>query len=95
MKKGEYGMIANGRIEIGKFVTIALRQTMARVDLLQLRNEFNVIAIDECHLVARNATYVSQYQKILSNLVAQYRFGITATPFRRRWINTLYVCIIK
>lgn len=29
-----------------------------------------------------NATYVSQYQKILSNLVAQYKIGITATAFR-------------
>ena len=29
-----------------------------------------------------NSTYVSQYQKILSNLVAQYRIGITATAFR-------------
>lgn len=71
-----------GRLKSGKFVTIALRQTMVHTDLLQLRNEFNVIIIDEVHLVAGNTTYVSQYQKILSNLVAQYRIGITATAFR-------------
>ena len=82
MKKGEYGIIANGKIEIGKFITIALRQTMVKADLLQLRNEFNTIIIDECHLVSGNSTYVSQYQKILSNLVAKYRIGITATAFR-------------
>lgn len=82
MQKGEYGIIAEGKIEIGKFLTIALRQTMVRTDLLQFKNEFNVIIIDECHLVSGNSTYVSQYQKILSNLVAQYRIGITATAFR-------------
>ena len=82
MKKGEYGLIEGGKVEIGKYITIALRQTMAKIDLLQLRNEFNTIVIDECHLVAGNVTYVSQYQKILSNLVSQYRIGITATPYR-------------
>lgn len=69
-------------MKYGKYLTIALRQTMVKADLLQLRNEFNVIIIDECHLVSGNSTYVSQYQKILSNLIAQYKIGITATPFR-------------
>lgn len=47
MKKGEYGIISEGKIEIGKFVTVALRQTLARIDLSQYKYEFNCICVDE------------------------------------------------
>lgn len=82
MKKGDYGIIASGKIEIGNLVTIALRQTMVNVDLLKYKYEWGTIVVDECHNIAGNVTYVSQYQKILSNLAAEYRFGLSATAFR-------------
>ena len=82
MQKGDYGIIASGKVEIGNLVTIALRQTMVNVDLLKYKYEWGTIVVDECHNIAGNVTYVSQYQKILSNLAAEYRFGLSATAFR-------------
>lgn len=82
MQKGEYGIIASGKVEIGEFVTVALRQTLVNIDLLKYKYEWGTIVVDECHNIAGNVTYVSQYQKILSNLVAEYRYGLSATAFR-------------
>ena len=48
MNKGDYGIIAEGKVEIGEFVTIGLRQTLARIDLSQYKFEFGTIAVDEC-----------------------------------------------
>lgn len=53
MKKGEYGIIAAGKVEIGSLVTIALRQTLVNVDLLQYKYEFGTIVVDEVQNVAR------------------------------------------
>lgn len=82
LQKGEYGIIASGKIEIGKYITIALRQTLVNIDLLSYKYEWGTIIVDECHNIAGNITYVSQYQKILSNLASEYRYGLTATAFR-------------
>ena len=82
LQKGEYGIIASGKVEIGKFITIALRQTLVNIDLLNYKYEWGTIIVDECHNVAGNVTYVSQYQKILSNLASEYRYGLSATAFR-------------
>lgn len=82
MKKGDYGIIAAGKVEVGKYITIALRQTLVNIDLLNYKYEWGTIIVDECHNIAGNITYVSQYQKILSKLSAEYRFGLTATAFR-------------
>ena len=40
MQKGDYGLIKEGKVEIGKYVTIALRQTLANIDLLQYKYEW-------------------------------------------------------
>lgn len=53
MKKGDYGLIKEGKIEIGKYVTIALRQTLANIDLLQYKYEWGTIIVDECQNVGR------------------------------------------
>lgn len=47
MKEGDYGLISEGNLEIGKFITIGLRQTLARVDLTPYKYEFGIIAVDE------------------------------------------------
>lgn len=40
MKKGEYGIIAEGKVEIGSLITIALRQTLVNIDLLSYKYEW-------------------------------------------------------
>ncbi len=95
LQKGEYGIIANGKVEIGSLVTVALRQTLVNVDLLKYKFEWGTIIIDECHNIAGNVAYVSQYQKILSNLASQYRYGLSATPFRADGLTKCMYSIIN
>lgn len=95
LKKGEYGIIAAGKIEIGSLVTIALRQTLVNIDLLQYKYEWGTIIIDECHNIAGNVTYVSQYQKILNNLSSEYRIGLTATAFRHDGLTNCMFSLIN
>lgn len=40
MKPGDYGLIKEGNVEIGKYVTIALRQTLAIIDLTSYKYEW-------------------------------------------------------
>lgn len=61
MKKGEYGVIKEGKIEIGSLVTVALRQTLAKVDLTQYKYDWGTIIIDE----AQNVRTV-QLQNVLN-----------------------------
>jgi len=82
MKKGDYGLIKEGKVEIGKYVTIALRQTLANIDLLQYKYEWGTIIVDECQNVGGSVTKCTQYSKILNNLAAEYRYGISATGYR-------------
>lgn len=79
MKKGQYGLIQEGKIEIGEFVTIALRQTLSNIDLLQYKYEWGTIIVDEVQNVGGSVTKVTQYSKILNNLVSEYRIGLSAT----------------
>jgi superfamily II DNA or RNA helicase len=51
MKKGEYGVIQEGKVEIGSLVTVALRQTLARIDLTPYKFEFGTIMVDEAQNV--------------------------------------------
>lgn len=95
LQKGEYGIIAAGKIEIGSLVTVALRQTLVNTDLLQYKFEWGTIIVDECHNIAGNTTYVSQYQKILNNLAAEYRIGLTATAFRNDGLTNCMFSLIN
>ena len=95
LQRGEYGIIANGKVEIGSLVTIALRQTLVNVDLLKYKFEWGTIIIDESQNIAGNVTYVSQYQKILSNLASKYRFGLSATPYRADGLTKCMYALIN
>lgn len=91
MKQSDYGLIKEGKVEIGKYITIALRQTMANMDLLQYKNEWGTIIVDECQNVGGSVTKATQYSKILNNLASQYRIGLSATGYRVDRINTMLI----
>lgn len=82
MKRGDYGLIKEGNVEIGNFVTIALRQTLARIDLTQYKYEWGTIVVDEAQNVGGSVTKCTQYSKILNNLASKYRYGVSATGYR-------------
>lgn len=82
MKPGDYGLIKEGKVEIGKYITLALRQTLVNVDLSQYKNEWGTIIVDECQNVGGSVTKATQYSKILNNLASKYRIGLSATGYR-------------
>lgn len=79
---GGYGTITGGKVNIGEGITFATIQTMAKLDLPQYRDSWDVIIVDECHKAVGSPTKVMQFYKVLSNVSCRYKFGLTATPKR-------------
>lgn len=79
---GTYGTITDGKINIGTHITFATIQTLSKMDLAQLKNVWDVIIVDEVHHASGSPTRVTQFYKVLSNLSARYKIGLTATPKR-------------
>lgn len=76
---GDFGTITDGKVNIGKDITFATVQTMSNLDLVKYKHEWNVIVVDECHRVAGSPTKVMQFYKVLSNLSARHKYGLSAT----------------
>ena len=77
-----YGTITAGKVNIGTAITFATVQTMANIDVRQYGREWDVIIVDECHKAIGTPTKIMQFYKVLSNLSARYKIGVTATPKR-------------
>lgn len=77
----KFGKIAQGKVKIGD-ITFATAQTLCGLDLPLYKNEWDVIVVDECHHIYKGDNSLAMFYKILSNLSARYRFGLTATPKR-------------
>jgi len=82
LSQGGYGTITAGKINVGSTITFATVQTMAKIDLNSLRDTFDVIIVDEAQHCAGTPTRVTQFYKVISNLSARYKIGLTATPKR-------------
>lgn len=80
--KNGVGTITGGKVNIGKKVTFATVQTMAKLDLPKYKDIFDVIIVDECHNVVGTPTKVQRFYKVLNNLNARYKYGLTATLHR-------------
>jgi superfamily II DNA or RNA helicase len=78
----EIGKIGQGRTKIGKHITIAMIQSLAKKlgqsDIEGLDKAFGTILIDECqHVPAKT------YRDTIAKLNTYYLYGLTATPFRK------------
>ena len=82
LPKEDIGIIAAGKVEIGSKVTLALRQTLCNIDLIDYKYEWGTIILDECQNICSSPDRVSQYEKILNNIAAEYRIALSATPER-------------
>lgn len=78
----DYGEITEGKISIGKDITFSTIQTLSKCDLEAIREEFNVVVVDECHHIAGSPTHLTMYYSVLSRINARYKYGLSATLSR-------------
>lgn len=76
------GKICGGRIQIGSHMTFATVQTLSRIDLLSYKYEWDVVIVDECHRLAGTPASVTMFYRVMSNLAARYKYGLSATVHR-------------
>lgn len=76
----EIGKIGKGKARIGKQITVATIQSLAKeVEKNEpLKNVFGIILIDECHHIPAES-----YRNTIHQFNSYYLYGLTATPFRK------------
>jgi len=81
----EPGVIGGGKERI-RPVTVAMVQTLARRDLegSRLASYFGAVMVDECH-----HSPATTWAKILQQLPAKYKYGFTATAWRKDGLRFL------
>ena len=82
LMQGGFGTITAGKVDIGESITFATVQTMAKIDLRQYRDAFDVIIVDEAQHCCGTPSRVTMFYKVVSSLRARYKIGLTATPKR-------------
>ncbi|MFO7891028.1 MAG: DEAD/DEAH box helicase family protein, partial [bacterium] len=77
--KNEIGQIGNQKNTVGKIITVAMIQSLARMsDFSSLSNAFGLILIDECHHIPAKS-----FREAVVNFNPYYLYGLTATPKRK------------
>lgn len=90
----DIGTITDGKINMGKDGTISTVQTLSKIDLEIYKNEFDVVIVDECAHCAGSPTISKMFQKVVENIPARYKYGLTATPARAdSLIDTMYMIL--
>lgn len=77
--KETFGTITEGKVDIGSTITFATVQTLVRLDPKIYENEFNVVIIDEAHHLAGTPTQATMFYKVINNINARYKYGLSAT----------------
>ena len=76
------GKITAGKIQIADGITFATVQTLSKADLNALRYEWDMVVVDECHRCAGTVNKATMFSKVLNNLAARYKYGLSATLHR-------------
>ena len=75
----EIGQYSGTKKKMGKQITIASMQTLARMDSLdELRDQFGIIIVDECHHIPAKT-----FREAIVHFNPYYLYGLTATPKRK------------
>src|SRR6218665_967518 len=74
----QIGRIGQGKSSIGKQITVATIQSLAKSDLNDLHNKFGLIIVDECHHIPAET-----FRNTIAKFNSKYLYGLTATPFRK------------
>lgn len=76
------GKITNGKMQIADGITFATVQTLSKADLNALKYEWDMIVVDECHRCSGTVSKATMFSKVLNNLAARYKYGLSATLHR-------------
>lgn len=76
------GKISGGRVEIGSHMTFATVQTLSKLDLCKYKYTWDVVVVDECHRVAGSPASARMFYRVMSQLAAKYKYGLSATVHR-------------
>ena len=77
--KKEIGQIGNQKFKVGKEITIAMIQSLARNDEIdKISDSFGTIIVDECHHIPAKS-----FREAIVNFNSFYLYGLTATPKRK------------
>ena len=76
------GTITEGKINASDGITFATVQTMAKINLSDFHDFFDVIIVDEAHRCVGTPTSLTMFYRVVSSLSARYKYGLTATPKR-------------
>lgn len=82
MDKKVIGTITEGKVNIGSGITFATVQTMCKLDLPRYKDLWDTIIVDECHRCSGTPTALTQFYKVLNNLSARHKIGLSATVHR-------------
>lgn len=82
LRNADLGKIASGKVHIGSHITFATVQTLNSMDLQEYADEWDCIIVDECHRVCGSPAKAGMFYKVINKLVARYKYGLTATPYR-------------
>lgn len=88
------GLTTEGKLEIGEDFTISTVQTLVKIDPSLYRDKFDVVICDESAHVVSTPSDMKMFGKVLSNIPARYKYGLTATPKRAdNMIKAMYIYI--
>ena len=76
------GKITGGKVEVGRLMTFATVQTLSKIDLAAFKYTWDVIIVDECHRLSGTPASVTMFYRVMSNLAARYKYGLSATVYR-------------
>lgn len=89
-KKDELGIIGDNKWKLGKKITIASYMTLSRRGVEEIKNDFGLIIIDECHHVPANT-----FSTVVKQFSAKHVLGLTATTFRKDKLEKLMYLYIN
>jgi superfamily II DNA or RNA helicase len=82
IEENKIGTITDGKVNVGEAITFATVQTMSSVDLDPYKEYWDVVIVDECHKAVGTPTNLMMFYKVISQLNATIKLGLTATPKR-------------
>lgn len=75
----EIGQLCSIKKTVGKKVTIAMVQTLSKLDDIQnINDRFGMVIVDECHHIP-----AKMFRNVITKFNPYYLYGLTATPERK------------